>query len=34
MLIFIDISLPESLFYLYFFIRPFLLLKRYGKNSI
>lgn len=31
---FTDISLPESLFYLYFVIRPFLLLKRYGKDSI
>lgn len=29
-----DISLPEYLFYLYFFVRPFLLLKRYGKNSL
>ena len=31
---FIDISLPESLIFLYFIIRPFLLLKRYGKDSI
>ena len=31
---FIDFSLPESLFCLYFVIRPFLLLKRYGKSSI
>lgn len=31
---FLDFSLPESLFYLYFILRPFLLLKRYGKNSL
>ena len=31
---FLDISLPESLIFLYFIIRPFLLLKRYGKGSI
>jgi len=29
-----DIPLPPSLFPLYFIIRPFLLLKRYGKGSI
>lgn len=29
-----NISLPEILFILYFIIRPFLLLKRYGTNSI
>jgi hypothetical protein len=29
-----DIPLPEFLFPLYYIIRPFLLLKRYGKNSI
>lgn len=31
---FLDFSLPKSLFYLYFIIRPFFLLKRYGKNSL
>lgn len=31
---FIEISLPEFLIFLYFLIRPFLLLKRYGKRSI
>jgi hypothetical protein len=31
---FLDIALPESLFFLYFLIRPFLLLKRYGLDSI
>jgi len=31
---FLDFSLPKSLFYLYFIIRPFLLLKRYRKNSL
>ncbi len=29
-----DISLPESLYSFYYLIRPFLLLKRYGKDSI
>jgi hypothetical protein len=29
-----DLPLPKFLFPLYIFIRPFLLLKRYGKDSI